>query len=131
MFCPSCGTEYREGFARCADCDVALVATPPAAEPEPERTAGPELVARFHTLAEAEVAVEMLHAAGIDAQLRDEHTAGIQWLVVPAIGGVGLYVIRIYKDVRGRPPYIVQSAIGVQPAAEPRPVTIAQEPVER
>jgi hypothetical protein len=30
-----------------------------------------------------------------------------------AIGGVGLYIIRIYKDVRGRPPYIVKSMIGV------------------
>lgn len=30
-----------------------------------------------------------------------------------AIGGVGLYIIRIYKDVRGRPAYIVKSMIGV------------------
>jgi dolichol-phosphate mannosyltransferase len=29
-----------------------------------------------------------------------------------AVGGVGLYIIRIYKDVRGRPPYIVKSVIG-------------------
>jgi glycosyltransferase involved in cell wall biosynthesis len=29
-----------------------------------------------------------------------------------AIGGIGIYVIRIYKDVRGRPPYIVKSIIG-------------------
>ena len=28
-----------------------------------------------------------------------------------AVGGVGLYVIRIYKDVRGRPAYIVKSII--------------------
>jgi hypothetical protein len=25
MFCPVCESEYREGFARCADCDVDLV----------------------------------------------------------------------------------------------------------
>jgi glycosyltransferase involved in cell wall biosynthesis len=30
-----------------------------------------------------------------------------------AIGGVGLFIIRIYKDVRGRPAYIVKSTIGV------------------
>jgi hypothetical protein len=24
MICPSCGSEYREGFTRCADCDVDL-----------------------------------------------------------------------------------------------------------
>ncbi|HYH07023.1 MAG TPA: hypothetical protein VEK11_08180 [Thermoanaerobaculia bacterium] len=25
MICPECETEYREGFSKCADCDVALV----------------------------------------------------------------------------------------------------------
>lgn len=38
MFCPSCGGEFREGFARCADCDVELVAAAPASaaeHPEP------------------------------------------------------------------------------------------------
>lgn len=35
---------------------------------------------------------------------------------VGAVAVVGLYVIRIYKDVRGRPPYIVQSTVGISPA---------------
>src|SRR5262245_29920877 len=30
-----------------------------------------------------------------------------------AIGGVGIYILRIYKDARGRPPYILKSTIGV------------------
>ena len=29
MICPSCGSEYREGFTHCADCDVDLVTTLP------------------------------------------------------------------------------------------------------
>jgi hypothetical protein len=29
MFCPSCHTEYRSGFTRCADCGVALIAALP------------------------------------------------------------------------------------------------------
>jgi dolichol-phosphate mannosyltransferase len=40
-----------------------------------------------------------------------------------AIGGVGIYIIRIYKDVRGRPPYIVKSIIGNEnqnPGPHPR-----------
>ncbi len=29
MFCPQCNAEYRTGFTRCSDCDVALVPHPP------------------------------------------------------------------------------------------------------
>jgi hypothetical protein len=37
MYCPNCGSEYREGFTRCVDCDCDLVAVDPAraAEPRP------------------------------------------------------------------------------------------------
>jgi hypothetical protein len=33
MFCPICKSEYREGYSRCADCDVDLV---PALPPQPD-----------------------------------------------------------------------------------------------
>ncbi len=33
MFCPSCKTEYRPGFTKCADCDIALVDHLPAGGP--------------------------------------------------------------------------------------------------
>jgi hypothetical protein len=36
VICPQCGAEYRDGFTRCADCDVDLVAPPPP-EPPDER----------------------------------------------------------------------------------------------
>lgn len=43
MICPQCGTEYRDGFARCGDCEVELI---PKAAPAPEgdERAGIELV---------------------------------------------------------------------------------------
>lgn len=31
MYCPQCKAEYRQGFTRCADCDVELVHEPPQA----------------------------------------------------------------------------------------------------
>jgi len=31
MYCPNCKAEYRQGFTRCADCDVELVQEPPPA----------------------------------------------------------------------------------------------------
>ena len=46
---------------------------------------------------------------------------GFSWAtIVGAIGAVGIYVARIYKDVRGRPPYIVGSTIGLSSAVESR-----------
>ena len=35
-YCPECGTEYREGFTTCRDCDVALTDTPPPADTQDE-----------------------------------------------------------------------------------------------
>jgi len=61
-----------------------------------------------------------LAAAGLVGSLLLLLTSGV-WMAaltffwattLAAIGGVGLYVIRIYKDGRGRPPYIVKSVIG-------------------
>lgn len=47
-------------------------------------------MARFVDLSSAWVALGMLEANGIPAALTDHHTAGINWLCVPAIGGMRL-----------------------------------------
>jgi Putative prokaryotic signal transducing protein len=36
MYCPQCGAQYREGFAKCSDCHVPLSPEPPAAPQIPE-----------------------------------------------------------------------------------------------
>ena len=64
MFCPQCRSEYREGFSRCAACDVALVAVLPPEAGDPSHrdlvtvfeTGDPGLLAMAHSiLDEAEI----------------------------------------------------------------------------
>ncbi len=81
-WCPNCGAEYREGFARCADCDVALADAPPA-PPEPHRheravVDGPFLpqddtveLLRTNPL-EADVIAARLRSEGIPAVVFDD-----------------------------------------------------------
>src|SRR5262249_38600761 len=38
--------------------------------------------------------------------------------MMAAVAALGTYVIRIYKDVRGRPAYVVESTVGITAQAE-------------
>ena len=65
MFCPDCGTEYREGFYECADCKVPLVwELPPEPEPTVDTT---ELVTVLETYDPTLIAVakSLLQAVGL------------------------------------------------------------------
>lgn len=53
MFCPKCKSEYREGFYKCADCDVYLVSELPQAS---TRESGDEFVEVFSTYNQGEIA---------------------------------------------------------------------------
>lgn len=62
MYCPQCGVEYREGFSRCSDCQVALT---PGVPPQVDHYA--ELVPVFETRdrTAVDLATASLKAAGI------------------------------------------------------------------
>ena len=68
-WCPECRVEYREGFDRCSECQVALV----AALPEDSDGDGLEWVevGVFPTPEAAELAQGYLQGAGVEAELRD------------------------------------------------------------
>ena len=62
MHCPNCGAEYREGFTRCSDCDVALVPGPPPAQDE-------SAIATVPTFESIEPVCVHIAAARIDADI--------------------------------------------------------------
>ena len=76
-FCPDCRSEYREGFAACADCGAPLVAS---LAPEPARVAeagggshgGWDQIAETGQGYEAELMAMRLRAAGIPAEVVDQ-----------------------------------------------------------
>jgi hypothetical protein len=81
MFCPRCKAEYREGFSRCADCNVDLV---PELSPEPEPSAEDVeyidfiKIITFSSRHEAELAKGLLSINGINAVIFGDDAGGIQ-----------------------------------------------------
>jgi hypothetical protein len=96
VLCLKCGSEYREGFTRCADCDVDLVAALPR-EPHPEPVTL-ITVARFRETPAAELARTTLEAAGLPCVLADDHVIAIMWHLSNALGGVALRVADVDED---------------------------------
>jgi hypothetical protein len=74
-FCPECHSEYREGIARCAHCQVELVAAmPERGEDKSQRLRAAVEAQEAAALARASYTeacqmVEALHSAGVDAMV--------------------------------------------------------------
>jgi hypothetical protein len=110
LWCPQCRSEYREGFAVCADCGAALVdSQPPHAERQPtdRKIVGPflpddDLVEIATTSAvDAELIAAQLRGAGIDAAVFGVGTAGAL-LTVQLVEGSRVMVRRSDRDVAER-----------------------------
>jgi hypothetical protein len=71
MFCPKCKAEYRVGFLRCSDCDVALIDQLPAdpAPRDPLPDAELVVIRTFEKCLDADFAKSVLEAANIEAEL--------------------------------------------------------------
>jgi hypothetical protein len=77
MFCPKCKKEYREGFSRCADCEVVLIpALPQELEPTAEYV---DLIdiKTFSSRHEAELARGFLESNGVSAEVAGDDYGGI------------------------------------------------------
>ena len=78
MFCPKCKAEYREGFSRCADCDIDLVLEiSPEPEPSVEYIDFIKIMT-FSSRHEAELAKVFLSVNGINAVVFGDDYGGIQ-----------------------------------------------------
>ncbi len=74
MYCPDCRAEYREGFDRCEECDVALVESLP-----PAPVAGEALVPVYQTADASLLPVirSVLEAAEIPFSIQGEETSAL------------------------------------------------------
>ena len=131
MFCPSCEAEYREGFIRCTDCNVALVRALPvrfpraAAAPVGEREhsglgESANEVELFRSLdhLDTEMVAGALAEAGISSTLRTQMAGGLQLAGIESHWAPGqwrvLYVPAVAEeearevltDIRGGPPVL-------------------------
>lgn len=81
MFCPKCGSEYRPGFDRCADCDLPLVDALPLQIPHVSK----ELVPAFSTIETSDLwyVASTLNAAGIPNVIEQENGHGLKHVLVP------------------------------------------------
>jgi len=90
VFCPECESEYREGFTRCADCDVDLVAELAQLAVPPDEDVIE--IARYPALHVAQLAASVLESSDIACFIGDEFFSGMRPEIAFASGGVKLFV---------------------------------------
>ncbi len=81
MFCPICKSEYREGFRRCAECNVRLVKELPP-DDAPEFIDYTEVLSTFNP-ADIAILKSILNSTDIDYFFQGEHFGYLRPLALP------------------------------------------------
>lgn len=103
MFCPKCGDEFRPGFAKCPDCEIALVDDPPAKSDAPDDE---EMVtvATFENAFEASAARSALESRGIPAFAPADNIGSFSRL-----GPIGWAEVKVRRQDRHRAAKLLKS----------------------
>jgi len=121
MYCPKCGTKYREGFAECSDCHVALTERLPEPETK-DHTGESDLDVLIRTACWNPIAIgltkTLLEEAGIPFFVMGQNTVARQ-----ESGNVlGWLDVRVPREREAEAREILQSV------AEMKDATPAEEP---
>ncbi len=100
MRCPECGTEYRDEFTHCHDCDVPLISeadhqhfqAAKSAERERYRDMKIVQVHLVQGLAEADVIQSMLESIGIESMTRGHSVLNVHPFTMDGMGEVRILV---------------------------------------
>ena len=100
MICPQCGTEYRQGFDKCFDCDVLLIDEKEFQELQKRKEAERERyrhmdIVRIHSVQgqpEADLLKSLLEANGIESFTKSRAVQSVHPFTVNGLGEIRILV---------------------------------------
>lgn len=78
MFCPQCKAEYRDGFSRCSDCDIALVGELPKSAESAAYEGQFRLIYTTHEESDCVAFCRRLIAAGIPFKVAESNRQNLK-----------------------------------------------------
>ena len=99
MYCPKCGTEYRDGFTECADCNVPLVSELPIEEPPSFVDFEEVLITK--DCAEVAFVKSLLNSENIPFVVQGDHFSNLYGYIVPVRFMVAKDKILVARELLG------------------------------